>query len=66
MLVSPLGPRGYSESFLATGSQFKADETSHCPDSGSLLLKHGSQAIPSLTTPARATVLSSYTDDVFD
>jgi len=76
MLVSPLGPRGYSESFLATGSQFKANETSHCPDSGSLLLKHGSQAfrlryacvsqsIPSLTTPARATVLSGYTDGVF-
>ena len=44
MLVSPLGPRGYSESFLATDSQFKADKTSHCPDFGSLLLKHESQA----------------------
>ena len=63
------------ESFLAAGSQFKADKTSRCPDSGSLLLKHGSQAfrqrytcvsqsIPSLTTPACASVLSGYTDGV--
>jgi len=62
--------------FLAADSQFEADGTSRCPDSGSLLLKHGSQAfrqryacvsqsIPSLTTPARATVLSGYTDGVF-
>ena len=76
MLVSLLGSRSYSESFLATGSQFKANEISHCSDFGSLLLKHESQAfrlryacvsqsIPSLITSTRATVLSSYTDDVF-
>ncbi len=77
MLVFLLGSRDYSESFLATDSQFKTNEISHCSDFDSLLLKHESQtfrlrytcvsqSISSLITSTRATVLSNYTDDVFD
>ncbi len=69
--------RGFTpKSLLATRFTVQGRQTPRCPDSGSLLLKHGSQAfrqryacisqsIPSLTTPARATVLSGYTDGVF-
>jgi len=77
MLVFPLDSRNYSESFLATDSQFKTNEISHCSDFDSLLLKHESQAfrlryacvsqsISSLITSTCATVLLNYTDDVFD
>ncbi len=77
MLISPLDSRNYSESFLATDSQFKRNEISHCSDFDSLLLGHESQtfrlryacvsqSISSLITSTHATVLSSYTDDVFD
>jgi len=43
MLIFFLDSRDYSESFLATGSQFKANEISHCSDFDSLLLKYESQ-----------------------
>jgi len=77
MLIFPLSLRDYSESFLATDSQFKRNEISHCSDFDSLLLKHESQtfrlrytcisqSISSLITSTCATVFSSYTDDVFD
>jgi len=77
MLISLLGSRNYSESFLATDSQFKTNEISHCSDFDSLLLKHElqtfrlryaciSQSISSLITSTCVTVLSSYTDNVFD
>ncbi len=77
MLISLLGSRNYSESFLATDSQFKMNEISHCSDFDSLLLKHElqtfrlryaciSQSISSLITSTCVTVLSSYTDNVFD
>ncbi len=77
MLISLLDSRNYSESFLATDSQFKTNEISHCSDFDSLLLKHElqtfrlryaciSQSISSLITSTCVTVLSSYTDDVFD
>ena len=77
MLIFLLDSRDYSESFLATDSQFKTNEISHCSDFDSLLLKHESQmfrlryacisqSISSLITLIHATVLSSYTDDVFD
>ncbi len=77
MLISFLGSRDYSESFLVTDSQFKTNEISHCSDFNSLLLKHElqtfrlryaciSQSISSLITSTHATVFSSYTDDVFD
>jgi len=77
MLIFLLDSRDYSESFLATDSQFKMNEISHCSDFGSLLLKHESQtfrlryacisqSISSLITSTRTTVLSNYTDNVFD
>ncbi len=77
MLISLLDSRSYSESFLTTDSQFKANEISHCSDFDSLLLKHESQmfrlrytcvsqSISSLITLTCVTVLSDYTDDVFD
>jgi len=60
-----------------TNSQFKMNEISHCSDFDSLLLKHElqmfhlqyiciSQSISSLITSTYVTVLSSYTDNVFD
>ncbi len=77
MLISLLGSRSYSESFLTTDSQFKTNEISHCSDFDSLLLKHESQmfhlryacilqSISSLITSIYTTVFSSYTDDVFN
>jgi len=77
MLVFLLNLRDYSESFLATDSQFKRNEISHCSDFDSLLLKHKlqmfrlqyiciSQLISSLITSTYVTVLSNYTNDVFD
>ncbi len=65
------------ESFLATDSQFKMNEISHCSDFDSLLLKHELQTfrlqytcisvlISSLITLIHTTVLSNYTDDVFN
>jgi len=77
MLISLLDSRSYSESFLMTDSQFKTNEIFHCSDFDSLLLKHESQtfrlqyacvsqSISSLITLIHATVLLSYTDDVFD
>ena len=77
MLIFPLDLRNYSESFLMTDSQFKTNEIFHCSDFDSLLLKHESQTfhlqyayilqlISSLITSTCATVLSSYTDDVFN
>ncbi len=77
MLIFLLDSRSYSESFLATDSQFKMNEIFHCSDFDSLLLKHElqtfrlrytyvSQSISSLITLTCVTVLSSYTDDVFD
>jgi len=77
MLIFLLGSRDYSESFLATDSQFKTDEIFYCSDFDSLLLKHESQMfrlqyacisqlISSLITLTCATVLSNYTDNVFD
>ncbi len=75
MLIFLLNSRSYSESFLATDSQFKMNKISHCSDFNSLLLKHESQmfhlqyacvlqSISSLITSTYATVLSSYTDDI--
>jgi len=60
-----------------TDSQFKMNEIFHCSNFNSLLLKHELQtfhlqytyvlqSISSLITLTYATVLSSYTDDVFD
>jgi len=77
MLISLLDLKDYSKSFLVTDSQFKMNEISHCSDFNSLLLKHElqtfhlqytciSQLISSLITSTYTTVLSSYTDDVFD
>ncbi len=77
MLIFLLDSRSYSKSFLVTNSQFKMNEISHCSDFDSLLLKHELQmfrlqyacilqSISSLITLTYATVLSSYTDDVFD
>ncbi len=77
MLISLLDSRSYSESFLATDSQSETNEIFHCSDFDSLLLKHESQmfhlryacvlqSISSLITLTHATVLSSYTDDIFD
>jgi len=77
MLVFLLNSRDYSESFLATDSQFKRNKISHCSDFDSLLLKHKlqmfrlqyiciSQLISSLITSTYVTVLSNYTNDVFD
>ena len=72
----PQGPRGHSEEPSHDRFTVRGRQTPRCPDFGSLLLKHGSQAfrhqyarvsqsIPSLTTPACASVLSGYTDGVF-
>ncbi len=77
MLIFFLNSRSYSESFLITNSQFKMNKISHCSDFDSLLLKHELQmfhlqyacilqSISSLITSTCATVLLSYTDDVFD
>ncbi len=77
MLIFLLDSRDYSKSFLATDSQFKMNEISHCSDFNSLLLKHELQTfhlqyacvlqlISSLITLICATVFLSYTDDVFD
>ena len=77
MLVFLLGLRDYSESFLATDSQFKKNEISHYSDFDSLLLKHKLQtfhlqyacilqSISSLITSTCATVLLSYINDVFN
>ncbi len=77
MLIFFLDSRNYSESFLMTDSQFKMNEIFHCSNFNSLLLKHELQtfhlqytyvlqSISSLITLTYATVLSSYTDDVFD
>jgi len=77
MLISFLNLRSYSESFLMTDSQFKRNEISHCSDFDSLLLKHELQmfhlqyacvlqSISSLITSTYATVLSNYTNDVFN
>jgi len=63
--------------FSLTNSQFKMNEISHCSDFNSLLLKHELQMfrlqytcvlqlISSLIISTCTTVLSSYTDDVFD
>jgi len=77
MLIFFLDSRNYSESFLMTDSQFKINKIFHCSDFNSLLLKHKlqmfrlqytciSQSISSLITLTCATVLLSYTDDVFN
>jgi len=77
MLIFFLDSRDYSKSFLATDSQFKMNEIFHCSDFDSLLLKHESQtfrlqyacisqSISSLITSTYVTVLSNYTDNVFD
>ncbi len=77
MLISFLNLRSYSESFLMTDSQFKRNEIFHCSDFDSLLLKHELQmfhlqyacvlqSISSLITSTYATVLSNYTNDVFN
>jgi len=77
MLISFLNLRSYSESFLMTDSQFKRNEIFHCSDFNSLLLKHELQmfhlqyacvlqSISSLITSTYATVLSNYTNDVFN
>ncbi len=77
MLIFFLDSRNYSESFLVTDSQFKKNEISHCLNFNSLLLKHElqtfclqytciSQSISSLITSTYVTVLSSYTNNVFD
>jgi len=60
-----------------TDSQFKMNEIFHCSDFDNLLFKHElkmfclqyiyiSQSISSLITSIYVTVLSSYTDNVFD
>ncbi len=77
MLIFLLDLRSYSKSFLVTDSQFKMNKISHCLDFDSLLLKHElqmfrlrytciSQSVSSLITLTCATVLLSYTDDVFN
>ncbi len=77
MLIFLLDLKDYSKSFLVTDSQFKTNEISHCSDFDSLLLKHELQtfrlqyacvlqSISSLITLTYATVLLSYTDDVFN
>jgi len=77
MLIFFLDSKDYSESFLATDSQFKMNEIFHCLNFNSLLLKHESQMfhlrytcvlqlISSLITLTCVIVLLSYTDDVFD
>jgi len=77
MLIFLLGLRSYSESFLATNSQFKRNEISHCSDFDSLLLKHELQmfhlqytcvlqSISSLITLTCITVLLNYINDVFN
>jgi len=77
MLIFFLDSRSYSKSFLVTDSQFKTNEIFHCLNFNSLLLKHElqtfrlqyaciSQLISSLITLTYVTVLSSYTDDVFN
>ncbi len=77
MLIFFLDLKDYSESFLATDSQFKMNKISHCSNFNSLLLKHESQmfhlryacisqSISSLITLIYITVFSSYTDDVFN
>jgi len=77
MLISLLDSRSYSKSFFVTDSQFKMNKISHCSNFDSLLLKHElqmfhlqytciSQSISSLIILTCTTVLSSYTDDVFD
>jgi len=77
MLIFFLDLRNYSESFLATDSQFKKNEIFHCLNFNSLLLKHElqtfrlqytcvSQSISSLIISTHATVFSSYINDVFD
>jgi len=77
MLIFLLGLRNYSKSFLATDLQFKMNKIFHCSNFNSLLLKHELQmfhlqyacilqSISSLITLTCATVLSNYTDDVFN
>jgi len=77
MLIFLLDLKNYSKSFLVTDSQFKMNKIFHCLNFNSLLLKHKlqmfhlqyaciSQSISSLITLTYTTVLSSYTDDVFN
>jgi len=77
MLIFLLDLRDYSESFLTTDSQFKRNKISHCSDFDSLLLKHELQmlhlqyacilqSISSLIILIYITVLSSYTNDIFN
>jgi len=77
MLISFLNSRNYSKNFLMIDSQFKMNEISYYLSFNNLLFKHElqmfylqyaciSQSISSLITSTCITVLSSYTDDVFN